>query len=380
MVKERKNAGKNMGIILLIGSWIITILLIFISLMILGMGGWLQAPLMLSMAALFFPPLFAFLTGKGIHIAWWQRGIAVVLIYTLIMLSFILNPAVSIYKSPAYRTKLLQIYDEKLTQWPTPYESRFIDTKYGKVHVIVSGPEKGYPVMLINASGLAGWSWIYNVGDLNKTYRTYAIDNIGEAGKNELLKPKQIPHTGEEIAEYYTDISHKLGIEKSHVIGASIGGFIATNYAMYAPERVDRLVLLGSMGYGSTPATIATMIIAQGFPIKPVQDATFRWAFGDSPVLAEDFGPWFRLVMKGMVPTPIMPRSFSEEELKKVTVPTLSFVGSKDAVVGKAENAAALAGSIPGSEVLIVNSGHLMGAELANEVNPKITAFLAGKP
>jgi pimeloyl-ACP methyl ester carboxylesterase len=292
------------------------------------------------------------------------------------MLSFTLNPAKSIYKSPKYREKLIKIYDEKLSQWPTPYESRYLDTKYGKVHVIVSGPEDGYPVMLINASGVAGWSWIFNVGALNKKFRTYAIDNIGEAGKNDLKQPNYIPSNGPEIAAYYADIGNQLGFKKSHVIGASVGGFISSNYAVYAPERVNKLVLLGSMGYGFTLKTIATLIIAQGYPIKPIQDATFTWAFGNALHVRDAFGPWFRLVMKGMVPTPIVPKSLSPEELKRISAPTLTFIGTKDAVVGDFKKAADLAKNIPNSKIRIVESGHLIGAELSGQVNQEIMLFL----
>jgi pimeloyl-ACP methyl ester carboxylesterase len=40
-----------------------------------------------------------------------------------------------------------------------------------------------------------------------------------------------------------------LGIEKAYVVGASEGGFIGTNFALYTPERVEKLALLGPMGY-----------------------------------------------------------------------------------------------------------------------------------
>jgi pimeloyl-ACP methyl ester carboxylesterase len=366
-----------MNALWLIASWIISIIVALISLMILGMGGYLQFFILLLISLLFFPPIINLLKSHGVPVTWWLRVVATFVLYVGLMLSFTLNPAKSIYKSPKYREKLIKIYDEKLSQWPTPYKSRYIDTKYGKVHVIVSGPEDGYPVMLINASGVAGWSWIFNVGALNKKFRTYAIDNIGEAGKNDLKQPNYIPGNGPEIAAYYADIGNQLGFKKSHVIGASVGGFISSNYAIYAPERVDKLVLLGSMGYGFTIKTIATMIIAQGYPIKPIQDATFTWAFGNTLHVRDAFGPWFRLVMKGMVPTPIVPKSLSPEELKKISSPTLTFIGTKDAVVGDFKKAADLAKNIPNSKIRIVESGHLIGAELSDQVNEEIMLFLA---
>ncbi|MBU2512370.1 alpha/beta fold hydrolase [bacterium] len=76
------------------------------------------------------------------------------------------------------------------------------------------------------------------------------MDSIGDVGKsvlNNLTKPLA---GGEEIGRFHTDVTHKLGFDKSCLAGASIGGYISTLYALHAPERVKKLVLLGSMGYG----------------------------------------------------------------------------------------------------------------------------------
>jgi pimeloyl-ACP methyl ester carboxylesterase len=191
-----------------------------------------------------------------------------------------------------------------------------------------------------------------------------------------MTAPGKIPKTGKEIADFYTEITSKLGVKKAHVIGASIGGYIATNYAMYSPDRVDKLVLLGSMGYGSTKKTVLAMTLAQGFPIKPVQDVTFRWAFGDDPEVSRSFGEWFRITMKGLVPTPIPPKSLRPDDLQKIKAPTLAYFGTKDGVIGDAEKAKQLAENIPDVRVVIVESGHVIGVELAERVNAEIVDFL----
>ncbi len=365
-----------MAAFLSIFGWILGVIFMFVALLMLGMGGRIQFFLILLIALIFLPPIRA-LIRKTIQtpIPWWAFGITVVLLAVGVILSFVLNPAKSIYKSPKYEETLMKIYDARLAEWPVPYKSVFIDTKYGKIHVIVSGPDDGYPVLLMNASALSGWSWIYNVGALNGKYRTYAIDNIGEGGKNKMTAPGNIPKTGKEIADFYTEITNELGVTKAHVIGASIGGYIGTNYAMYAPDRVNKLVLLGSMGYGSTNKTVIAMTLAQGFPIKPVQEATFRWAFGDDPKVSRSFGEWFRITMKGLMPTPIPPKSLRPEDLQKIKAPTLAYFGTNDGVIGDAEKAKQLAENIPDVRVAIVESGHIIGVELADRVNAEIVDF-----
>jgi pimeloyl-ACP methyl ester carboxylesterase len=357
-------------------SWILCILFLIIAILMFGMGGRVQSFLLLGIVLILFPPFRAFLhriTNRSIP--WWVYLLAGIGLWSSVVLSFIVNPATSIYKSEAYHRKLIEIYDAKLAEWPVPYKVTFVETQYGKIHVIISGPEDAPPVLLINASALSGWSWIHNVEDLNQKFRTFAIDNIGEGGKNEMLKRGKIPKNGKEIAEFYSDISDKLGISKSFVVGASIGGYISTNYALYAPERVEKLVLLGPMGFGSTYKTIIAMTIAQGLPIKPIQDATFRWAFGDAPHVIQSFGEWFRIYMKGLVPTPIVPSSFTSEQLKNLRVPTLAFFGTKDGVIGNAQKAKNLAENIPDAQIEIVESGHVMGAELPEIIDKATIEF-----
>ena len=135
-------------------SWIFSIILIFIAFFVLGMGGRIQFFLILGIVLLLFPPIRLLLNRiTGISFPWWVRCLLILILIAGVVLSFILNPATSIYKSPEYKAKLMTIYDAKLAQWPVPYESVFVNTSYGKIHVIVSGPENAPPVLLIHASG-----------------------------------------------------------------------------------------------------------------------------------------------------------------------------------------------------------------------------------
>ncbi len=360
----------------LVLSWIFSIVFAIMGVAMLGMGGRVQALLLLGIVLLLLPPFRTFIhnvTDKSLP--WWGRGLLIMALWGGLLLSIVLNPATSIYLSPKDETKLMAIYDAKMKQWPGAYEDVYVETDYGKVHVIVSGPEDAPPLLLIHASAMAGWSWLPNVGELNKYYRTYAVDSIGDVGKsvlNDLTKPLK---GGEEIAKFYTDLTHKLGFDESYLAGASIGGYISTNYALYAPERVKKLILLGSMGYGDTNTTVMLMVLAQSFPLKWVQNVTLKWALGTAPHVKENFGEWFYAILDGTMPKPTPPTTFTPELLQKMQVPVLTFLGSKDKVIGDAQKAKALAENIPDVRVEIVDSGHLMGAEIPNVVNPVMVNF-----
>ncbi|MGD2078098.1 MAG: alpha/beta hydrolase [Chloroflexota bacterium] len=283
--------------------------------------------------------------------------------------------ATSIYKSPEMEAQLMGIYDDRLGQWPVPYESIFLDTTYGKVHTIVSGPEDGPPVMLLHASGLSAWSWLYNVEPLNKRYRTYAIDTIGDAGKSALRDLDSFPRDGQALSDFYVAIADDLGIDSAYVVGASQGGFIGTNYALHAPERVKKLALLGPMGYAGTNRTVVRIVLATILPFRSVQDSTFRWAFGDDSGMREACEKWFRLVMSGVIPKQARPKTFSAEQLQTLECPVLLVLGQRDGLVGDPKNAKELAQNIPDCHTVILDTGHAIGVEKPEETNRLLTDF-----
>jgi pimeloyl-ACP methyl ester carboxylesterase len=305
-----------------------------------------------------------------------------VLMLLVVLLTLIVIPMIvggnmtTIYRSPEAETSLMEIYDDKLKQWPEPYESVFVDTSYGKVHTIISGPEDAPPLLLLHASAMSASSWVYNMEFLNQHYRTYAIDNIGEAGRSALDDRTMFPGDGESLCDLYVEITDELGVDKAYIVGASNGGFIATNYALYAPERVKKLALLGPMGYSST-TDMASLRIAMVsmIPFKPLQNTTVTWALGDSPVVLDTTEEWFREVMSGTFPSVARPVRFTSEQLQSIEIPVLLVLGDEDRLLGKPEKASSLARNIPDIRIDVVDSGHLISLEQVDLVNELLYEF-----
>ncbi len=261
-----------------------------------------------------------------------------------------------------------------MKDWPVPYESVYLDTFYGKAHVIVSGPKDAPALLLLHASGVAAWSWTYNVETLSQHYRTYAIDLIGDAGRSEYDSLENRMHDGQDQANLYTEITDQLGVEKAYVVGASEGGFLGSNYALYAPERVEKLVLLGPMGYAGATQSIMRIMFASLFPLKPIQESTFHWAFGDNPKLDEALGVWFRLTMS-CVPQKVAPMPLTPEQRQSIQAPVLFVFGEKDNLVGDPAKATALVQDMQDVRVEVLDSGHLIGAEQPEQANALILEF-----
>jgi pimeloyl-ACP methyl ester carboxylesterase len=159
------------------------------------------------------------------------------------------------------------------------------------------------------------------------------------------------------------------------VVGASEGGFIGSNYALHYPGRVEKLALLGPMGYSGALKSSLRIAFAQFFPLKPIQNSTFSWAFSDSAKLKEEFGEWFPLLMSGTFPAKVTPLPLSAEQRRSFEVPVMFVFGERDNLVGDPEAARALVRDIPDVRVEIVDAGHLMGAEIPDQVDELIIEF-----
>jgi pimeloyl-ACP methyl ester carboxylesterase len=364
-----------MQYVFLILSWLFAILFGLFTLSMILMGNRLQAIPLLGIVLLLLPPVRTLIHNQlGKPLSPWVYAISVVVLLFAFNRIGSINRPTSIYKSPQVRARLMEIYDAKMKEWPVPYESIYLDTSYGKVHVIVSGPEDAPPMLLLHASGIAAWSWMYNVEELSQHYRTYAIDLIGDAGRSEYDSLDHRMEDGQDQAELYTEITDQLGVEKAYVVGASEGGFLGSNYALHTPGRVEKLVLLGPMGYAGATQSIIRITFAQLFPLKPIQDSTYRWAFSDDPKLEEAFGEWFRLVMT-CFPQKVAPMPLKPEERQSIQVPVLFVFGERDNLVGDPVKATALVQDMQDVRVEVVDTGHLVGAEQPEQVNALIIEF-----
>ena len=364
----------------LFAGWILTILFSFLTVSMLLLNNWASALVLFLVVLLCFPPASSFFRnrfGWGIHPL--LRGVLIAGLLVIFVRLLFGAEVTSIYKSPEIKERFVEIYDEKMEDWPVPYEDLFVDTRYGKVHVIVSGPTDAPPLLLLHASGVASWSWKFNVADLSRHYRTYAVDLIGDVGKSEFDDLDNILKTGRDQAGLYAEITAKLGVDKVYVVGASDGGFVGTNYALHYPERVEKLALLGPMGYAGSTQSIIRIVGAQFFPLKPIQESTFRWAFSDNPELIEEFGEWFQLTMTGYHPHRVAPLPISSEERQSLRVPVLFIFGKRDNLVGDPEKAKVLVGDVPDVRVEVIDAGHLMSAEQPAQVNALVTRFFGEK-
>ena len=116
------------------------------------------------------------------------------------------------------------------------------------IHTNVHDVGSGQPVMLIHGSGpgvSAYANWRLTMPALSGAFRVVAPDLVG-FGFTE--RPQGFVYAMERWISHLIGVMDALGIERAHVVGNSFGGALALALAIRHPQRVDRLVLMGSVG------------------------------------------------------------------------------------------------------------------------------------
>jgi pimeloyl-ACP methyl ester carboxylesterase len=126
-----------------------------------------------------------------------------------------------------------------------PYEELDLRSRFGSTHLVTCDPPDAPPLLLLHCFFTSLTNWAYTVADLSRVYRVYAPDMMGQPSKS---IPDQPIRDRAERAEWPTGIVNALGISQTLVGGYSYGGFAALNYAIHAPDRVQKLVLLTPVG------------------------------------------------------------------------------------------------------------------------------------
>jgi pimeloyl-ACP methyl ester carboxylesterase len=106
--------------------------------------------------------------------------------------------------------------------------------------------KSGSPVILLHGGNGSIEFWLYNVADLAASHRVYAFDMVG-SGRSDY---PDCSYSIEYQAEFLADFTIALGINSATLIGNSMGGAVALKFTRLYPDRVEKLVLVDSMGLG----------------------------------------------------------------------------------------------------------------------------------
>ncbi|MER6161494.1 alpha/beta fold hydrolase [Streptomyces sp. NPDC001868] len=285
------------------------------------------------------------------------------------------------------------------TGLPTMQESTY-DIGGRKIFAAETGD--GPPVLLLHgggpgASGVSNYA--RNITELARQYRVIVPDLPGYGRST-----KGVDGTDPfgHLADGIRGLLDELGLEKAHLVGNSYGGACALRLALDTPDRVDRMVLMGPGGIGTTRALptpglnsllnyytgdgpsrqklekfIRTYLVfnAADVPDSAI-DERYRASIDPeviaAPPLRRPSGPdALRTVWR---------MDFTRDaRLSRLPVPTLVLWGAQDKV-NRPSGGRMLAERLPNCDLyLVANTGHWVQFERAQLFNRLCADFLAGR-
>lgn len=239
----------------------------------------------------------------------------------------------------------------------------------------------GRVIILLHGLGMDHHHWDSNIPHLSTKFRVLAPDQIGFGDSSKPL----INYSTFTLVEFLRGFMDKLGIDKAILVGNSLGGRVALNFALESPERVERLVLVDASGI-KLPEMSAR---AKSVTLNPATMAEMRNLFlvltSDSPLITTDYvrHHWENRLRRGDGYTieHILNEKYTpvDERLGEIKAPTLIIWGRSDLIRPCCQMANAFKGGISSSTLVVLDAGHTPHYEVPDIFNRTLMNWLTSE-
>jgi pimeloyl-ACP methyl ester carboxylesterase len=245
------------------------------------------------------------------------------------------------------------------------------------------GPDDAPAVLLVMGLAWPAASWYRQVPALAERYRVIRLDNRGAGRTGDV---PGAPYTVEMMAGDCLAVLDDAGIDAAHVVGISMGGLMAQELALTAPERVRSLCLMATHP-GIAQAVLnpdAMEVLQKRATMTPAEaaEASIPFNYGPSTtrdLIEEDWAVRFPLAAsnEGYLAQAMGTAQWSGfDRLPDIRTPTLVMHGEIDRLVPP-DNGEILAQRIPGAEHAVVpGANHVLTTDAPEQVNKLLLEWL----
>lgn len=255
-----------------------------------------------------------------------------------------------------------------------------ITTDQGIVHYEVYG--RGRPVILLHG-WLGSWGlWQETMTYLGSHYRTYALDfwGFGESGK------KRETYAVQDFVSLVDQFMERLGIAQAPLVGHSMGGTVSLLVATQYPQRVSKVVVVGSPIVGSS---LAFPLKLAGYRFIAFFLFNMMWGFRAAMKVASPFicsDPRFPAMMdRDLSSTTVesflrsiasLRRTDLRPTLSQIQVPVMGIYGDRDNIVNPRQWQPLLAGVPQTKVVRWPRAQHFVMLDVTKNFNQTLKEFL----
>jgi len=257
---------------------------------------------------------------------------------------------------------------------PTPPQEKTAVVYGLNIRYIEAG--QGSAVILLHGLGSVKEIWAANIGVLSAKYHVYALDQIGFGHSDKPLLEYKIST----FVDFLHGFMQSQNLSKATLVGNSLGGWIAIDFAARHPEMVDKLVLVDSAGlpFGKpltvdlNPASLEdmrTLLNSIFYDRKMVTEEFALQAFTNH--VRNNDGYTIQRTLAGFAQN-----QFEDAKLSSIHAPTLVVWGRQDELI-PVSSGEKLRDGISGAKLVVYEQcGHVPQLEKPTEFNQAVIEFL----
>ena len=288
------------------------------------------------------------------------------------------GPGVGHFTSAEGRDAYFAAYFEAQAEGPEPDAALDIRTDWGVVRVwrFDGGDPSAESLLLLPGTASGSPMWSDNLASLTEHRTVYTLDLLGEPGMSVQEQPLE---DAADLADWIAQVIDALP-GPQHVLGHSLGGWMAMNLAVYRPDAPASVILIDPAStFADLPLEMVVRSIPASIPWLPKswRDDFASWTANDAPVQDVPVAEMIEAGMQHYAMAAPAPARFTDEQLESVDLPVLVVIAGASRVHDPKAAAETAERLLPDATVLVYEgASHAVTGEEPQRIADDVDAFL----
>ncbi len=277
-----------------------------------------------------------------------------------------------VFRSAQAAASVEKQYRQVLELWPVPKTELHVPTRQGATFVVACGQEGAPPVVLLHGSQANSAAWMLDAALWSTKFRLFAVDMIGEPGLSAPVRPNL---SGDAHALWLDDVFQGLGLSSAGLVGTSLGGWLALDYASKRPTAVRALALICPAGIGRQKNFLlkaAPLLLLGSWGKRKMREQVFGPAPKELPETIRPLAELMEAIGRAIKPRVVNIPRLTDEQLGRLGMPILAIIGGRDVLLDSVDTRARLQRTAPHAEICFLEDGYHFLPDQA----PRVMDFL----
>lgn len=263
--------------------------------------------------------------------------------------------------------------------------------KVSDIEMYYESAGDGEPVVLVTGYGADLFAWALQTPVLSQDYAVYTVDNRGAGSTDKPAGPYSIKMMADDLDGFFREMK----LKKAHLVGHSMGGMIAQQFALDYPERLCSLTLASTSCRIPNGADLMLLLwadILEKLGNESFVNNIIGWCF-TLDFIDKQFETMLMLrqmSLDHLAEKPLAPDSLRSQcaaitkfdvsqRIGQIRIPTMVLVGEQD-ILTPPEFSKDIATRIPGSFLNVIEGGHAFNNQFPAQFNQALIDFFRKHP